>query len=215
MSCGFLVVDAGQVLPETRLSSPHNRNRGRGRRHSFASWRCPTPTPIIPNVTTSTIEVPIRLATTSGEQPSEGGDHGAVGPIESRLGCASLQHGRLMAQDEDLDLVGGVAADIQHHPARQLREHMVDQLQRRRRIMPAPPGAKQQFSGGARGFGYPHLLGTDVVRGGQSQDRFTDVRHVRAAGPIDGSAEGVAGWPDRCLGSRRRAVGRSGDAHRA
>jgi MFS family permease len=33
--------------PKARSSSPHNRNRGRRRRHRFASWRCPTPTPII------------------------------------------------------------------------------------------------------------------------------------------------------------------------
>jgi len=41
-----------------------------------------------------------------------------------------------MAQDEDLDLVGSVGAGVQHHPAQQLREHLVDQLHRHRRIMP-------------------------------------------------------------------------------
>jgi hypothetical protein len=56
-------------------------------------------------------------AAMSGEQPGEGGDHGAVVPIESRPGRASLQYCQLMAQDEDLDLVGGVGADAQHHPA--------------------------------------------------------------------------------------------------
>jgi hypothetical protein len=47
-----------------------------------------------------------------------------------------LQHGQLVAQDEDLDLVGGVGADAQHHSAEQFREHLVDQLQRHRWIMP-------------------------------------------------------------------------------
>jgi len=42
----------------------------------------------------------------------------------------------LVAQDEDLDLVGGVGADAQHYPAEQFREHLVDQLQRHWQIMP-------------------------------------------------------------------------------
>jgi len=46
-----------------------------------------------------------------------------------------MQHGQLMAQDEDLDLVGGVGAGVEHHPAQQLREHLVDQFHRHRRIM--------------------------------------------------------------------------------
>ena len=36
--------------------------------------------------------------------------------------------GHLMAQDEDLDLVGIFRAGVEHHPAQQLREHLVDQL---------------------------------------------------------------------------------------
>jgi hypothetical protein len=46
-----------------------------------------------------------------------------------------LQHRELMAQDEGLDVLGGVGADVQQHPAQQLREHQVDQLQRHRPIM--------------------------------------------------------------------------------
>jgi hypothetical protein len=41
-----------------------------------------------------------------------------------------------MAQDEDLDLVGGVGAGVEHHPAQQLCEHLVDQLHRHRGVMP-------------------------------------------------------------------------------
>ena len=51
-------------------------------------------------------------------------------------GCASPQHSKLMAQDKDLDLVGGVGAGVEHHPAQQLREHLVDQLHRHQRIIP-------------------------------------------------------------------------------
>jgi len=38
-----------------------------------------------------------------------------------------LQHRELMAQDEDLDVLGGVGADAQHYPGQQLPEHPVDQ----------------------------------------------------------------------------------------
>lgn len=41
-----------------------------------------------------------------------------------------------MAQDQDLDLVGGVGAGVEHHPAQQFREHLVDQLHRHQQIMP-------------------------------------------------------------------------------
>jgi hypothetical protein len=52
-------------------------------------------------------------AAASGQQSGEGGDDGAVGPVDPRSRCASLQDGQLMAQDEDLDLVGGVGAGVE------------------------------------------------------------------------------------------------------
>jgi hypothetical protein len=63
-------------------------------------------------------------AAASGWQSSEGGDYGSVGPADPRSWCASLQDGQLMAQDEDLNLIGGFRAGVEHHPARQLREHL-------------------------------------------------------------------------------------------
>jgi hypothetical protein len=80
-----------------------------------------------------------------GQESAEGGDHGSVVPVDPRPWCASLEHGQLMAQDEDLDLVGGVGVGVEHHPAQQLREHLVDQPHRHRRIMP------DTFSGEAPG----------------------------------------------------------------
>ena len=56
----------------------------------------------------------------SGEQSGEGGDHGVVAPVEPRPWSASLQHGQLMAQHEDLDLVGGVGSVVERYPAQQL-----------------------------------------------------------------------------------------------
>jgi hypothetical protein len=41
-----------------------------------------------------------------------------------------------MPQDEDLDLFRCIGAGTQHHPAQELREHLVDQRQRHKGIMP-------------------------------------------------------------------------------
>jgi hypothetical protein len=46
-----------------------------------------------------------------------------------------LEHGELVAQDQDLDLLGGVGTRAQGHPAQQLGEHPIDQHQRHRLIM--------------------------------------------------------------------------------
>jgi len=46
-----------------------------------------------------------------------------------------LEHRELMAQDEDFDVLGSVAAEAQRHPGQQLCEHLVDQLRRHLRIM--------------------------------------------------------------------------------
>jgi len=78
-------------------------------------------------------------APASGEQAGEGGDHATVAPPDLWSWCASLQDGQLMAQHEDLDLIGGVGAGVEHYPAQQLREHVVDQFHRHRRIMPRRP----------------------------------------------------------------------------
>jgi hypothetical protein len=45
----------------------------------------------------------------SGEQPNQGGNQGSVGPADPRPRTAPLQHSKLVAQDEDLDLLGGVS----------------------------------------------------------------------------------------------------------
>jgi hypothetical protein len=39
-----------------------------------------------------------------------------------------LEHSKLVAQDEDLDFIGGVGSGAQHHPAQDFGEHEVDQL---------------------------------------------------------------------------------------
>ena len=75
-------------------------------------------------------------ASAGREQSGEGGDQGAVGPAHPRPWRAPLEHGELVAQDQDLDVLGGVGSGAQHDPAQELGEHLVDQPQRHRRIMP-------------------------------------------------------------------------------
>ena len=75
-------------------------------------------------------------ASANGQQSGERGDQGAIGPAHSWPWRAALEHGELMAQDKDLDLLGGVGSGAQHDPAQEVGEHLVDQPQRHQRIMP-------------------------------------------------------------------------------
>ena len=61
---------------------------------------------------------------------------------------ASSEHGELVAQDQDLDLLGGVGSGAQHDPAQELGEHQVDQPQRHQRIMPGQPVADERAGQG-------------------------------------------------------------------
>ncbi len=76
-------------------------------------------------------------ASAGREQSGEGGDQGAIGPAYSwTRRASSLEHGEVVAQDKDLDLLGGVGSGPQHDPVQELVEHLVDQPQRHQRIMP-------------------------------------------------------------------------------
>ena len=75
-------------------------------------------------------------ASADREQSGEGGDQGAIGPTHPRPWHASLEYGELVAQDQDLDVLGGVRSGVQRDPAQELGEHLVDQPQRHQRIMP-------------------------------------------------------------------------------
>jgi hypothetical protein len=47
-----------------------------------------------------------RESAANWQQSGEGGDHGSVGPAHPWTRCASSKDGELVAQDEDLDLLG-------------------------------------------------------------------------------------------------------------
>jgi hypothetical protein len=67
-----------------------------------------------------------------------GGDQGVAGPAHSWARRTAPEHGELVAQDEDLDLLGCIGSGVQHHPTQELGQHQIDQPQRHRRIMPGP-----------------------------------------------------------------------------
>jgi hypothetical protein len=69
------------------------------------------------------------------EQPGEGSDQGAISPAHPRARRAPLEHRELVAQDQDLDLLGRIGTGAQGRPAQQLGEHSIDQHQHHRLIM--------------------------------------------------------------------------------
>jgi hypothetical protein len=54
-----------------------------------------------------------------GQQPRQHGDHRAVSPIRLRAGDLATQDRDLVPQHQDLNILGGVAAGEQRHPAEQ------------------------------------------------------------------------------------------------
>jgi hypothetical protein len=91
----------------------------------------------------------------AGSSRGEGGNHGAVGPAHPRPWRASLEHGELVAQDEDLDLLPGVGSGAQDHPGQELGERHVDQLQCHQRIMSGSVRRQSGRSTREHSFGHP------------------------------------------------------------
>jgi len=61
------------------------------------------------------------------QQPHERGDHSAVGPVRFWAGDLAAQDCDLMPQDQDLYVLGGVAAGEQDHPAEQPDHEQVEE----------------------------------------------------------------------------------------
>jgi hypothetical protein len=82
-----------------------------------------------------------------------------------------LERGELVAQDKDLDLLGGVGSSAQHDPAQELREHLVDQPQSHQRILSDyMPPANEQVRGCVRSFGHSQV-GADGLGGDMTVER--------------------------------------------
>jgi hypothetical protein len=64
------------------------------------------------------------------EAPDQRGQHGSVGPVQARLRVRSTEYGDLVAQHEQLDVVGRGCAAKQGQPAEELAEDQVEQAKR-------------------------------------------------------------------------------------
>jgi hypothetical protein len=63
------------------------------------------------------------------QQPDQGGEHGAIGPIQPRLRVPATQDGVLVPQDQDLHILGRARRSEQHQPPEHTTEHEVQQPQ--------------------------------------------------------------------------------------
>jgi len=61
------------------------------------------------------------------QQPGQRGENGAVSPVRPRPGDLTPQHRDLMAEDQDLRVLGGVTARQQHQPAEHPDHEQVDE----------------------------------------------------------------------------------------
>ena len=71
-----------------------------------------------------------------GQPPDERGEHGPVGPVQAWSWVGAAQHGDLVAQHEELDVLGGGRAAQQQDQSEHLPEDQVQQPQRHIGIMP-------------------------------------------------------------------------------
>ena len=72
----------------------------------------------------------------SGQPPDEGGEHGPVRPVQAWSWVGAAQDGDLVAQHEELDVLGGGRAAQQQDQPEHLPEDQVQQPQRHAGIMP-------------------------------------------------------------------------------
>jgi hypothetical protein len=65
-----------------------------------------------------------------GQASDQSGEHGSVSPVQAGLGVRSAENGDLVAQDEELDVLGRRGAAEQHQPAEKPVEDRIEQTQR-------------------------------------------------------------------------------------
>jgi hypothetical protein len=73
----------------------------------------------------------------SGQPPDEGGEHGPVRPVHARSRVGAAQDGDFVAQDEELNVLGGGRSAHEQDQSEHLSEDQVQQAQRHARIMPS------------------------------------------------------------------------------
>jgi hypothetical protein len=63
---------------------------------------------------------------TAGQQPGQRGEHRPVSPGQPRTLDLALEHGDLMAQDQDLRILGPVGPGEQGEPAKHPNQRKID-----------------------------------------------------------------------------------------
>ena len=61
----------------------------------------------------------------SRQAPDERGEHGSVRPLQAGSGAGASEHGDLVPQHEELDVLGGGRVAQQHDKAEDLREDQI------------------------------------------------------------------------------------------
>ena len=79
-----------------------------------------------------------------GEKPGQRGEHCPVGPIQLRLGILPLQHRHLLAQHQQLGVLGSCRAREQHHPASHADEEQVQNPYSHKPVMLPAAGSLAQ-----------------------------------------------------------------------
>jgi hypothetical protein len=103
----------------------------------------------------------------------------------------------LMAQDQDLDVLGGVGSGLQHDPAEELGEHLVDQSQRHQRSMPGTCRGRMGKSRAVCTVSGTHRAAGD----GSTVAGVLPTGQVATLRKVSGSSRRTRRWPYRC--SRR------------
>ncbi len=132
------------------------------------SWRCQRR--IVAGATSSP-----RRRRAGSSRVSAAIDARSVQLIRGRGVCRRRTR-ELVAQDQDLDLLGRVGSGVQHQPAQELGDHHVDQPQRPRGII---PGLHRRRPGAGT------WCADDAARTGQHDQRGCTHGHSRGVGTED------------------------------
>jgi hypothetical protein len=69
----------------------------------------------------------------TGQQLGQGNEHGTVSPVQPRAADLTTQHRDLMPQNQDLRVLGGVAASQERQPAGHPDHEQVDETDQHER----------------------------------------------------------------------------------
>jgi hypothetical protein len=71
----------------------------------------------------------------AGQQPAQRAEQRAAGPRQRRACVVSAQHGFIVTEHQDLDILGCVGSGEQRQPAQHAGEHQIDESKSHRAVM--------------------------------------------------------------------------------